>query len=283
LTGAFAGFWYHMKIIPFAGLACLMASCSSLPIPQRTAANDGKPIDPAAAVAVLKRSAAAHGDPWQKCQQVRVCYDGTWTQIATKLQPVITDPQFRKSSEEIYQPKLGKIRQTHCGPAGIKTVLRQRRQTTVTFNGTRSADPEVRDAAALVADAYQVFTFGSSWLSANARDLALLSESRLSGVTCQRVSGRLSPGLGNSKADDFIAWIEKDTGLLRRFQFSLNGLESTRGADVDVVFSEFLKAANGTIWARHYLETIQRPLKVKAHEWRLTALRLGEHSEKISP
>lgn len=209
---------------------------------------------------------------------MQVSYDGKWSTIATKVQPVITDPGFRKSSVEIYQPRLGRVRQTHSGPMGTKEVLRQRPQSDVKFNGVRSTDREVADAAALVADAYTVFLFGTSWLAENGRDLRLLGEQALDGKPCQLVGGRLSPGLGNSSEDYFIVWIAKESGLMKRFQFSLNGMDSTRGADVDVAFSEFWKAADGSVWPTRFIERIQRPIPVRAHDWRMTSLTLDGKS-----
>lgn len=230
---------------------------------------------PTEALAVLKRSAAAHGRPWEKYRKVEVAYDGEWTTIATKIQPIITDPNFRKSSVEVYQPQSGKVRQLHRGPSGVKEVVRTRpTRAEVKFNGQRSTDPEVTAAAALVADAYTVFLFGTSWLLANGHDFSLLPDATCEGEACQLVVGQVAPGFGNAADDVFVAWVSKNNGLLRRFQFSLNGMESTQGADVDVVFSEHRTAADGSVWPRHFVEWIQRPILAKAHDWRMTSLTL---------
>lgn len=252
----------------------LVVSCSSLPVPGPGA---GKGNDSGASD-VIRSSARAHGDPWTNYRTVKVSYDGVWSTIATKVQPVITDPGYRKSSVEVYQPRLRKVFQVHTGPMGNKEVLRQRPKSEVKFNGVRSTDREVSDAAALVADAYTVFLFGSSWLAENGKDLRLVEVPALGGEPCQGVAGRLAPGIGNSPEDHFIAWIGKTSGLLRRFQFSLNGMDSTRGADVDVVFSEHWKAADGSVWPARFVERIQRPISVPAHDWRMTSLSLDGKS-----
>jgi hypothetical protein len=111
-------------------------------------------------------------------------------------------------------------------------------------------------------------------LTEHGSGLRLLEERELDGKRCQLVAGRLSPGFGVAEQDDFIAWIDPETRLLKRFQFSLNGLDSTRGADVDVVFSDFRRSADGSIWPGRFIERIQRPLRAKAHDWRMTALTL---------
>jgi hypothetical protein len=247
-----------------------LVSCSTLPVPGPHAEDPSQ----GEARKVLVRSAQHHGDPWKNYRKVEIGYDGTWGKVATKVQPVITDPGFRKSSIEIYQPRSQKVRQLHSGPRGSKEVIRAGREVTVKFNGVSSSDSEVLGAAALVADAYTIFSFGSSWLAQHGRELRLLQDRSLSGEPCHLVAGRMAPGLGNAEEDHFIAWIGADSGLLRRFQFSLNGMESTRGADVDVVFLDHWKAPDGSIWPGHFIETIQRPIHVKAHDWRMVSLAL---------
>lgn len=266
-----------MKLLWLVPVALLFASCSSLPLPGPTpnAGSSGE------AAAVLKQAAVRQGNPWKNHSRVEVGYDGHWSTIATRLQPVITDPGFRKSSQEIYQPRPGRVSQRHSGPQGTKDVMRQGRRVEVSFNGVRSADPEVNGAAALVADAYTIFLFGPSWLTVHGRDLTLLPEDRsVAGESCDLIAGRLSPGLGNAGEDYFIVWIGKNSGLMKRFQFSLNGMDSTRGADVDVVFSEHWTAANGSVWPARFIERIQRPIPVQAHDWRMTTLTLDGRKMK---
>jgi len=259
-----------MRVFAILFSCFLIASCSSLPLPgPRVISRSNK-----SAAEVLEKSAILQGDPWKNYRCVEVAYQGKWSMLATKLQPVLSDPDFRKSSFEIYQPRLLQVSQVHSGPQGTKRVLRKNRSTEVGFNGTQSNDRDVIAAAALVSDAYTIFLFGPSWLSANGRDFHFLRERTLDEEPCQLVAGRLAPGIGSATADHFIAWIGKNSGLMKRFQFSLNGLDSTRGADVDVTFSEHWKAKDGSIWPAHFIEYIQRPILAKAHDWRMTALTL---------
>ena len=223
---------------------------------------------------VLKRSAAKTGNPWQHYRQVKVSYSGKWSYLATRLQPVLTDPGFRQGSVETYQPRSSRVRQLHSGPQGTKQVTRQGSKTEVRFNGKLSNDSEVTAAAGLVVDAYTAFLFGPSWLVDHGSQMTLLAAKPLGGESCTLVAGKLKPGIGSAAPDDFIVWIGKDSGLMRRFQFSLNGLDSTRGADVEVTFSDHWKAADGSIWPGHFIETIERPILTKAHDWRLTSLQL---------
>jgi hypothetical protein len=251
-------------------LSFAVISCTTLPNPSKIS---GSPTNPQAA-AVLKKSALAHGDPWKRLGTVELSFDGEWSPLACKIQPVITDPEFRKSSVETYRPGLKQLTQLHRGPGGSKMVKRTGNSIIISYNGAPTKDAEQLDAAALVADAYTIFVFGSSWLSENAENLQLLPSRKLDGESCDLVSGTLKPGLGRSGEDQFIAWISKDTGFLKRFQFTLNGLESTRGADVEVTFFDFKSMPGGTTWPTHFIERIKRPLNIKAHEWRMTSLSL---------
>ena len=257
-----------MRFVPPLLAAVLLASCSTLPRPGDPA-HAVEPARSAETARILADSAKKQGNPWQRAEKVTVHLDGQWSRIATRLQPVLTDPGFRKSSVETYRPAARNTRQIHRGPAGTKEVVRSPGVVKITRNGAADADPESRAAAALVADAYVAFLFGSSWLVDHARDLALLPGDPGKRENCHLVAGRLKPGFGFSAEDHFIAWIDRGDGTLRRLQFTLEGLESTAGADVDVTFSGHFRDAAGFLWPRHYVEDIQRPIRARAHEWTL--------------
>ncbi len=252
-------------LLPF-----LAASCATLPNPYETdvSGNDEK------AAAIIKTSAKAHGNPWIRYERIRVSFDGEWGDLATRIQPALTDPRFRKSSVETYRTGRKEVSQTHTGPDGTKTVTRNGNSISVSYNGTPTRDTEKLDAAALVTDAYTAFLFGTSYLAENGTNLQLLPGRSIEGEPCHLVSGELKPGFGRSPGDRFIAWISKETNYLKRIQFTLNGLESTKGADVDVTFYEMKIASDGSVWPTRFLERVQRPVKIKAHEWRMTSLRL---------
>ena len=255
-----------LLLLPF-----LAVSCAPLPNPAKVAGSQSDPE----ATTILRKSAAAHGDPWKRLRHVKISFDGEWSTLAKRIQPVLTDPDFRKTSIESYRPGRKQVSQTHSGPGGTKTVERNGDSISVSYNGATTVDPEKLDAAALVTDAYTIFAFGSSWLSENATNLQLLPGRKLDGEPCHLVAGSLKPGIGRASEDHFIAWVSEDTALLKRFQFTLNGLESTRGADVEVTFLDMKTAPDGTVWPTRFIERLQRPLQIKAHEWRMTSLSLN--------
>lgn len=273
----------------------LLAACTSLPNPNLPSGQVSE-----AARQVLEKSAAKAGRPWRRLDKLEVAYAGEWTRIVTKLQPELVNAEYRKSSRELYFPRLNRVEQTHTGPRGTKTVLRTPGKVEVGFTSRelsgatldrmlrtagkiethvlphRQPTEVEKDAAALVADAYTMFTFGADYLLARGRDWRIwpvMQRQEIEGDPCTLVFGTLKPGVGRSGEDNVIAWISQRDHRLRRVQFTLNGLESTAGADVDVTFSDFQPGPQGTEWPRHFLETVRRPLTVKAHEWRMTALK----------
>ncbi len=248
-----------------------LGACTTLPRPV------SKPADATSreAVAVLQKSSDKAGNPWKRFSSVRAGYSGEWSRFVEKVQPVLTDPAFRKSSIELYEPRSSRITQVHTGPAGEKMVVRTRRKTTVQRNTKPDFDIESVAAAGLVADAYTVFTFGSSVLLARGSDWRILGEQNLAGEKCTLVAGTMKPGFGPSEQDAVIAWIGTQTHRMHRFQFTLNGLASTAGADVDVTFSDFQPGPNATEWPRHFIERVRRPFDVQAHDWRMTSLEVA--------
>ncbi len=261
---------FRTLMVCFGLLAFSLTSCSSLPNPSHdfSAAS-------AEAAEVLELSAKQAGHPWKRCRKVTVAFSGQWTGIVKKLQPELVDAGFRGTSKETYLPRLNRVEQEHSGPKGTKHVTRTHDDIVVDFNGLTSGDKTANDAAALVADAYTIFLFGSDYLLSRGSDWALLrtdTRHRIEGKPCWLLSGTLRPGIGRSSEDRVIAWVCQQDHRLLRVQFTLAGLESTRGADADVTFSDIRPGPWNAEFPHHFVETIRRPLTVKAHDWRITNL-----------
>lgn len=254
-------------------LLAVLPQCSSLPRPG--ASPPAKSTSDTEARAVLERSAKTSGQAWQRYQSVEVGYQGQWSRLSPKIQPVLVDEGYRHESTEMYRPRKKRVSQSHRGPSGFKTVFRQGREpAVVTYNGQKSSEPEAISAAGLVTDAYTLFLFGSSWLLENAEAFTRLGSRAIQGDRCDLIHCEIRPGLGDSESDYVIAWVSQKSGKLRRVQFSLNGLESTRGADADVTFHDFITASDGSVWPTRFVEYVRRPFVFKAHEWQLTGLKL---------
>lgn len=258
-----------MKLVVIVTLPFLLCNCSTLPKPGAV----GKTAyDSPRAKAVLASSAKNAGDPWKRYSKVKVKYAGEWTNIAAKVQPAIVDRDFRKESVETFCTGSGSIEQVHTGPGGMKVVRSFDGDIEISYHGKPNTDPDKLEAAAMVADAYRMFTFGSSWLNAEATDLQVVGRKRLGGEECILIQGKVTPGFGMSESDWFIAWIGGESELLRRLQFTIEGVETTRGADVFVDFSDFKTARDGSVWPTHFLENVERPIHIKAHEWDMLSL-----------
>lgn len=253
----------------------IVVSCAGPPTslvpaePEPAALKSGK-----SGKAILSASAKAQGTDWNRFARVEVGYDGEWATFPKLTQPDLVDPEFRGSSCEVYRTGPGVVEQTHEGPGGTKTVRRVRAvdQVTVGYNGRTNNTKEVEDAAALVADAYTMFLFGASWLIEQGDEFRFLGTKSLDGRTCELVEVPLAPGIGRSTSDRVVAWIDAEERLMRRVTFTLNGLESTQGAEVDVTMSEFVEGPGHSQWPTHFVEMIRKPVNTKAHEWWTTSL-----------
>ncbi len=229
---------------------------------------------------MLDACLAAHGgvEAYARLHDVNVRFSSHWASIGPKLQPKLSDTGYREGSDEWYKamPNGWTVEQVHRGPKGIKHVLRIPPNTVVVnYSGSSapSADPEVNAAAALVADAYSMFLFGPDFFRRHAPKLERLPAiGDVEGHACDELLAVLQPGLGLSKEDRVILFIDRQTHLLLRVQFTLNALESTRGAEVQVDLSHQQKLA-GVMFPTEFYEHIDRPVNLDAHRWQLLGFR----------
>jgi len=234
--------------------------------------------------ALLNRSAAAHGlTAFAAIDDVNVSYDGHWRRLVGKLQPALVDSGFRGGSEERYLLRDGVVAQSHAGPQGHKQVFKSSshdRRIRVWFNDEEAHDRERLDAAALVVDGYSLFLFGPMLLVQNRHPQRTI-QAALAGTSevtqdkqkylCDVVNVRMNPGIGNSEADQLALYIDHDTHLMRRVRMTLNGLESTRGALVDIDTFDH-ESLFGVMWPTAFHEQLKRPAPLDVHHWKLTGL-----------
>lgn len=253
------------------GIVCFLAvgivSCAGPRIPTLPAEES----DPQALV-LLQRSQRAHGaDAFARLRDVSVRYEGRWASIGPRFQPVLVDKRFRSRSEERLLLPSRVLAQTHEGPGGVKRVLRAGGAVSMERNGMKVMDSVQLDAAALVADAYVMFLLGPHYFARPGVTLLCAGEGEVDGLPCDQVLAILRPGFGAAVEDRVLLSIDRGQGLLRRVRLTLNGLESTRGAEVDVTFRQFERVA-GVLWPRDYDERIRSPFDLPAHRWRLAGL-----------
>lgn len=246
----------------------LLGACAAL-IPQAQQVGEQP-----AARALLEASAQAHGvAAFRQIRDLNVSYDGQWHYLVQKLQPVLVDARFRKSSEERLlfgrEPVVG---QRHSGPGGVKQVTRSATAVDVRYNGQPASDREARAAAALVADAFRLFLLGPMYFIEGNTSLALAGSGDVDGRACDLLLAVRRPGHGLSAEDRYLLFIDRQDRLLRRVRFSMEGLASTQGAVVEVDFFDHRDIA-GVRWPTRFFERIRKPIPMlPVHAWRLTGL-----------
>ena len=253
-----------------AAMAGLLSACSSPQICTR----DITKSDPAAK-ALLNASQDAHGKmAFTKVRDVSVRYEGKWAAVGPKFQPVLADTKFRGGSEERLLVASRAMMQEHSGPGGKKIVVRKPGAVAVAYNGVTSNEAEASRAAALVADAYTLFLLGPFYFERPGVVLASDGEAIVDKAVCDQVLAVLKPGFGMAKEDRVILFIDRATKQLRRVRMTLNGLGSTRGAEVDVTFRNF-RTIGGIFWPTDFDERIRVPFDLHAHHWRMLGLDLN--------
>ncbi len=249
------------------------AGCASIPQP-RPGGSDAK------AVSILHEAALAHGtDELQRLHDVNIRFEGKWNPFVAKVQPTLVDDQFRGRSEERYligEPAVG---QCHIGPGGCKQVYRDRTTTRVWYNDKATADPEVGDAAALVADNYRMFLLGPLFFEERGATVQYLGTNYVDGEQCDDILAELRPGLGNSVEDRVVVSIDRDKRLIRRLRISVDGLKSTRGAIVDVYLRDHIRI-HGINWPTRFYEELLRPFPSPVHRWRLIGIDFDRSIER---
>ncbi len=270
---------FHARIpVLLAGLLLLAGCVTRLPPAQRDA------VEPDA-WALLEAAAQAHGaEAFARLRDVNGSYSGEWYALIRRVQPVLVDAAFRGSSEERILLADGIVGQAHQGPGGSKQVLRTREEVRVWYDGKREIDGERTAAAALVADGYRMFLLGPFFFLHGTATLERTGRGFVDGRECDLLLATRRPGHGFSAEDRYLLFIDREDRLLRRVRFTMEGLESTRGAVVEVDFFDHV-SVGGVRWPSRYFERVRAPLPLlPVHAWQLTGIDLnrGWDAEEIS-
>jgi len=220
---------------------------------------------------LFEASLAAHGgDVREAVNDLNVAVTGEWGNLIRRIQPLVTDFKYRIQSEERLHPESGVYAVKWTGPAGTKTIVRSRDETSVWYNGEPSLDADVLSSSAMTSDAFQLFHFGPSFLHWRGTDFTRLSDVEEKGRRYHRVYVELSPGFGLSPRDEVVVFIDPDTTLMHRVWITLEGFRTTKGASVDVTFLEYGELAGLTL-PRKFVERVRAPISIHAHAWEVTA------------
>jgi len=252
----------------------LLTACSNMPTPQQSTTQ-------ADARALLDQSQAAHGKAaFLAIRDLSVAYDGKWFELVTRIQPVLTDKTFRKASEErmLFSDKFGDsvVAQIHTGDAGKKMVLRDAslplgERASVWVNQQAETNRDKIAAAHLVVEAYQLFLYPAFYIE-RAAHLERVGSGNVGGRDCDLLLAVMRPGIGNSAEDRVVLYIDKQDKLVKRVRLTLEGLNSTKGAIVDVDHDRFVEIA-GVTWPTHFYEALVAPFPgLPAHDFSLRGL-----------
>jgi hypothetical protein len=155
-----------------------------------------------------------------------------------------------------------------------------RGEVAVWFNGQPSSDAQVLDAAALVAEGYGLFLLGPLWLAGRGHSSRKAGIELVDGRSCHVVDVWMRPGLGRTDLDRVSLCIDA-AGLMRRVRFTLEGFAGTGGAVAQVDTFEHERRF-GVVWPIRSYEEVVHPLRLPAHDWRITGLDVNRGYEPSS-
>lgn len=214
-----------------------------------------------------------------------IAYDGEWLGIIHRIQPIIVDIGYRKTSDERWLLRSGVVAQRHEGPQGTKQVVRELPRgvfggqaegfgtSRVWYGGAETRDRDIVAASALVVDAYGLFLLGPMWLAGRG-DLVMRRAGieRVDGRDCELLEVWMKPGIGFAALDRLALAIDRRDRTMRRVTLTLDSMDSTRGAVVETDTFDHQRR-DGVLWPTRFYERIRRPFpNLPAHEWRVTGL-----------
>ncbi|MFC3095358.1 hypothetical protein DRW07_15985 [Alteromonas sediminis] len=206
------------------------------------------------------------GERVANLHDLNVAIDGEWHYLITKIQPEVTDSEYRQRSEErlVLSPRLYAVR--YSGTAGSKQVLRTTESIQVSYNDARETSDITLGAAALTSDAFFLFSLGPLALANRVSEWQRLADETSKGRHYYRINGEMVPGIGLSKSDYITLWVDKETKLTHRLHITLDGFEKTKGAHVDTHYLHF-HDIDGLVLPTHFFERVVGPISIDAHEW----------------
>lgn len=260
-------------------MALFIAGCAGFPQPREGLQFD----DGLSAEQWFERVMRAHGgDLSDDSRDFNLAMTGEWSSLIQRIQPLVTDADYRISAEERYRPSEDLYVIRHRGPEGIKTVWRRGRDIRVWYDGEPVKDADVLAATAMTTDAFELFHFGPSFLAGRATEMTRMRHGSEGGRRYPRLLLTIQPGFGQAESDQVVVWIDPDSHRLFRVHMTLNGFETTRNAHVDTTFSEYVE--QGGYWfPTNFEERVRGPIQIHAHDWRITGrdIARGWRSEDV--
>lgn len=261
-----------MKPAALLILSCLITSCAQpFPKPMQKCCLDQWDD----ANEIFQKSFTRHGG-LSLDELTSLSYDlnGEWKYLITKIQPLVTDSEYRVRSQEIVYPQVGAYHANYDGPKGSKWVLQKQGLTEVFYDGAASRDLDVLQSTALTAESFYIFALGPLALKNLSGSFERLPNISENGRNYLRIYAEMRPGIGESDLDEIVLWIDPDTWLTWRVRFTLEGYVSTQGANVDVTFTDYVELGD-FVFPSSFFERVRAPIQIDAHSWDTTNHRLN--------
>lgn len=258
----------HRLLLSVASVLVGLGLTGCVNLPPATATTSSRE-----AAALLEASAAAHGwSAYAERHDINLRHEGRWFAAIVRIQPVLVDRAFREVADERILPG----RQTSAkfysgGSGGVKLTFRAPGAVEVWTNGQPEPAEVKRAAAALVLDAYRLFWLGPIFLKEAGAVVELVGTGDFDGEPCDLLLARLRPGFGLATEDRVLAWVSRRDRRFRRIRHSVEGLESTRGAVVEVDYQNY-RDFGGLHLPTRLMERVKRPVPVPVREWWLTGV-----------
>lgn len=266
-----------MKIkLLLLALAILVSACANkFPTPALNAYNSKE----LSAEQIFARTFKVHGgQALDSLNDVNVALSGQWKTLIKRIQPLVTDFNFRVKSEERLFPNQGGYIAFYTGPGGNKKVVRTPDSIDVYYNGIASTDPEVLSSTALTADAFLLFLVGPLALANWQDKFTRLADITYQGKTYYRLHLYRFPGFGFSESDQVVLWVDPDTNRTHMIQITLEGHSTTQGAHVEVEYLDYVQQGD-YLFPSKFFERVNAPIAIDAHAWHLTGFDINRETE----
>ena len=262
-------------------LACaliLLSACAtSFPSPQSDAYLGSSKLD---GRMLFQQTFDAHGGAKiDELHNLNVGLTGRWKQLIRRIQPLVTDFNYRVDSQERLFPKDQIYAAQYTGPAGTKSVYRSSKTVAVHYNSVESKDPQVLSSTALTADAFHLFLLGPLGLDKWHNQFNRIADAKLAGKLYFRIHLTRTPGFGYSQSDQVVLWIDPATKLTKLIQITLEGHSTTKCAHVEVEYLDYVTMGS-YIFPVKFFERVNAPIAIDAHAWQLTSIDINRAYQK---
>lgn len=257
-------------LLVFISIGFLSGCATQFPDAEKLAYSD----DGLAGAEIFAACLDAHGgDLREVASEVRLSLTGEWSTAITKIQPLVTDFEYRIDAKEIHWIDDRRSEVVWSGPAGEKTIIWDKDNLKVYYDDVESTEEDVLKSTAMTSNAFQLFHLGPSFLAWNAQAPKRLSDEVINGKSYYRLHFILEPGFGFSEKDEVIAYVDPQTMQLYRVWLTLEGFKTTKGATVDVTFLDYYNRS-GVVLPAKLDERVRAPLSIHAHAWEITELEI---------